>query len=157
MRACEHGDHPCPEGRIFCSIACEACELADCPAGEECAGVCNRSETNMTNTMQFGAALALAKIGHRIAREGWNGKEMFVAYMPGVVIPAEKVNERTRKFVPEGYLQVRRPYFFHNHPHPAALQPCSLPPNAVHSCRPLGKVALPLLLFQSSQVAAWHA
>lgn len=106
MRACEHGDHPCPEGRIFCSIACEACELADCPAGEECAGVCNRSETNMTNTMQFGAALALAKIGHRIAREGWNGKGMFVAYMPPVVIPAEKVNERTRRFVPEGDLNV---------------------------------------------------
>jgi hypothetical protein len=60
----------------------------------------------MTNTMQFGAALALAKIGHRIAREGWNGKGMFVAYMPPVVIPAEKVNERTRRFVPEGDLSV---------------------------------------------------
>ena len=60
----------------------------------------------MIDTMQFGAALALAKIGHRIAREGWNGKGMFVAYMPPVVIPAEKVNERTRRFVPEGDLNV---------------------------------------------------
>ena len=60
----------------------------------------------MIDTMQFGAALALAKIGHRIARDGWNGKGMFVAYMPPVVIPAEKVNERTRRFVPEGDLNV---------------------------------------------------
>jgi len=57
-------------------------------------------------TMQFGAALSLARIGHRITREGWNGKGMFVAYMPPVVIPAEKVNERTRRFVPEGDLNV---------------------------------------------------
>lgn len=36
----------------------------------------------MTNTMQFGAAIALAKIGHRVAREGWNGKGMFLFYVP---------------------------------------------------------------------------
>ena len=35
----------------------------------------------MNNTMQFGAALALAKIGHHIAREGWNGKGMFVFHV----------------------------------------------------------------------------
>ena len=60
----------------------------------------------MNNTMQFGTALSLARIGHRIAREGWNGKAMFVAFMPPVVIPTEKVNERTRRFVPEGDLNV---------------------------------------------------
>jgi hypothetical protein len=32
----------------------------------------------MIEAKQFGAALALAKIGHRIARKGWNGKGMFV-------------------------------------------------------------------------------
>jgi hypothetical protein len=58
----------------------------------------------MTNSMQFGTALSLAKIGHRIAREGWKG--MFVAFMPPVVIPSEKVNERTRRFVPDGDLNV---------------------------------------------------
>jgi hypothetical protein len=56
--------------------------------------------------MTFGTALALAKLGHRIARRGWNGKDMFVAYMPPVVIPADKVNERTRHFVPTGDLNV---------------------------------------------------
>lgn len=35
----------------------------------------------MISTMQFGAALALAKIGHRIAREDWNGKGMFVFHV----------------------------------------------------------------------------
>lgn len=35
----------------------------------------------MTNTMQFGTAVALAKIGHRIARAGWNGKGMFVFHV----------------------------------------------------------------------------
>ena len=32
----------------------------------------------MNDTMQFGTALSLAKIGHRVARAGWNGKGMFV-------------------------------------------------------------------------------
>lgn len=37
----------------------------------------------MIDTMQFGAALALAKIGHRIARDGWNEKGMFVFLVLG--------------------------------------------------------------------------
>lgn len=56
--------------------------------------------------MNISTALELAKRGHRIARKGWNGAAMFVAYMPPVVIPADKVNERTRVYVPEGDLNV---------------------------------------------------
>ena len=37
----------------------------------------------MTNTMQFGTAVSLARIGHRVARAGWNGKGMFVFLVAG--------------------------------------------------------------------------
>lgn len=38
---CEHGDHPAPEGKRFCSTACEECERADCDEDDECAGICD--------------------------------------------------------------------------------------------------------------------
>ena len=33
------------------------------------------------NGMPFGTALALLKIGRRVARRGWNGKGMFLLYV----------------------------------------------------------------------------
>lgn len=36
-----------------------------------------------TGRMSFGKALAIAKNGTPIAREGWNGKGMFVVYQKG--------------------------------------------------------------------------
>lgn len=39
--------------------------------------------------MDFGAALRNIKIGHRVARRGWNGRGMFVFLVPGSVF---KVN-----------------------------------------------------------------
>lgn len=36
-----------------------------------------------TDGMNFGLALEAAKLGHRIARRGWNGKNMSVAYQKG--------------------------------------------------------------------------
>lgn len=33
--------------------------------------------------LSFGEAVLLAKHGHKIAREGWNGKDMFVVYQKG--------------------------------------------------------------------------
>lgn len=33
--------------------------------------------------LSFSEALTLAKAGHKIAREGWNGKDMFVYWVPG--------------------------------------------------------------------------
>ena len=35
------------------------------------------------NAMNFGHALELLKDGHRVAREGWNGKGMFIFLVPG--------------------------------------------------------------------------
>lgn len=36
-----------------------------------------------TNGMPFGGALELLKLGYRVAREGWNGKGMWIALSPG--------------------------------------------------------------------------
>lgn len=42
---CEHGDHPAPAGRRFCSRACAECELAEHDASRgECAGLCGAGE-----------------------------------------------------------------------------------------------------------------
>jgi Protein of unknown function (DUF2829) len=56
--------------------------------------------------MTFGQALEALKAGERVARQGWNGRGMWIALMPAVVIAADKVNERTRRFVKEGDLNV---------------------------------------------------
>ena len=39
--------------------------------------------------LSFGEALILAKAGHKIQREGWNGKNMFVYYVPGGDYPSQ--------------------------------------------------------------------
>jgi hypothetical protein len=56
--------------------------------------------------MNFGQALDKLKEGARVARRGWNGKDMWIGLMAGTTINAEQVNERTRKHVPEGELRV---------------------------------------------------
>ena len=43
----------------------------------------------MEPTMNFGAALQALKNGQKVAREGWNGKGMFLFLVPGSVF---KVN-----------------------------------------------------------------
>lgn len=41
--------------------------------------------------MDFGCALRELKNGHRVARRGWNGKGMWLAYSPGIeALPADK-------------------------------------------------------------------
>lgn len=40
--------------------------------------------------MKFGEAIEQARNGHRIAREGWNGKNMYVYMTQGRMIPAEE-------------------------------------------------------------------
>jgi len=61
--------------------------------------------------MTFGHAIELAKTGHRIARAGWNGKGMFVVYLPGYLegILANEVTQQAFGYVgPE--LHKVRPY-----------------------------------------------
>lgn len=37
---CEHGDHSAPDGRRYCSTACEKCDATDPQPDGECANVC---------------------------------------------------------------------------------------------------------------------
>ena len=48
--------------------------------------------------MTFGEAIELAKQGKKIARSGWNGKDMFVYYQPGSKVHVHDVrSEALRK------------------------------------------------------------
>lgn len=38
--------------------------------------------------MDFGKALKNIKLGHKLSRQGWNGKGMFVYYVPANSYPA---------------------------------------------------------------------
>lgn len=68
--------------------------------------------------LTFGHAIEAAKKGRKIARRGWNGKNMFVVYMPPLQLPpyntqgtARKVNDRTAKFIGEDAPLDCQPYF----------------------------------------------
>jgi len=40
--------------------------------------------------MDFGMAMTEAKFGNKVQRQGWNGKNMFVFYIPEVIFRADK-------------------------------------------------------------------
>lgn len=61
---------------------------------------CNQPTTNDVHDTDFGWAIKQLKAGHKVARAGWNGKGMYLAFMPGFTIPAGMVNGRTAKYVP---------------------------------------------------------
>lgn len=71
-----------------------------------------------TDAMSFGHAVVALKSGHKVARAGWNGKNMFVALMPALKLPpfnsqapGAKVNDRTAKFIGEDTPLDSQPYF----------------------------------------------
>ncbi|TVL97172.1 MAG: DUF2829 domain-containing protein [Candidatus Brocadia sp. WS118] len=71
-----------------------------------------------TDAMSFGHAILAARAGAKIARAGWNGKNMFVALMPALKLPpfnsqepGAKVNDRTAKFIGEDTPLDSQPYF----------------------------------------------
>jgi hypothetical protein len=68
--------------------------------------------------MNFGQAIEQMKIGQKLTREGWNGKNMFVVLMPALKLPAHssqepgaKVNDRTAKHIGVDTPLDRQPYF----------------------------------------------
>jgi len=70
------------------------------------------------NEMTFGFAIEAAKQGKKIARFGWNGKNMFVAYMEPLFLPpfntqgtTRKVNDRTAKWIGKDEPLNCQPYF----------------------------------------------
>lgn len=71
-----------------------------------------------TDNLNFGLAIEAAKKGLKIARRGWNGKNMFVVYMPPLHLPPfntqgtnRKVNDRTAKYIGEDKPLDCQPYF----------------------------------------------
>lgn len=61
--------------------------------------------------MDFGQALTALKLGDRVARNGWNGKGMFVAFQPGYLDGVlANVNTAAAFGVSEGAKVVVRPY-----------------------------------------------
>jgi len=59
-----------------------------------------------TTGMPFGFAIEAAKQGHKIARAGWNGADMFAVYMSPMHLPpfnsqepGRKVNDRTARLI----------------------------------------------------------
>lgn len=46
-------------------------------------------------THDFGQAIRFMKAGHRVARLGWNGKGMFLYYVPGASYPAQRNKNAT--------------------------------------------------------------
>jgi hypothetical protein len=56
---CEHGDHPAPYGKRFCSIACEICDESESPLEVECAGLCRSLCTYCGNTKNNSACQRL--------------------------------------------------------------------------------------------------
>ena len=72
----------------------------------------------MEKLMTFGEAIASMKAGLKVAREGWNGKGMFVVLMPELKLPPHssqdpgaKVNDRTAKHIGVDTPLDSRPYF----------------------------------------------
>lgn len=71
-----------------------------------------------SNGMTFGHAIEVAKMGFKIARKNWNGKNMFVVYMEPLQLPpyntqgtSRKVNDRTAKWIGEDKPLNCQPYF----------------------------------------------
>lgn len=56
----------------------------------------------------FSVALSLLKMGERVKR---TNQDWFVCLMPNLHLPAERVNDRTRKFIGEGVDLNCKPYF----------------------------------------------
>lgn len=42
------------------------------------------------DAMSFGLAIEALKKGHKVARKGWNGKGMFLYYVPAAAYPAQR-------------------------------------------------------------------
>ena len=49
--------------------------------------------------MNFGQAIEALKAGKKVAREGWNGKGMWIALMPALYLDKGIINGRTRTHI----------------------------------------------------------
>lgn len=70
-----------------------------------------------TKEMTFGLAIEAMKKGYKVSRTGWNGKDMFIVYMPPLKLPPHnsqepgaKVNDRTAAHIGEDQPLDCQPY-----------------------------------------------
>jgi hypothetical protein len=49
--------------------------------------------------MNFGQAIESLKEGKKVARQGWNGKGMWIALMPALYLDKGVINARTQKHI----------------------------------------------------------
>jgi hypothetical protein len=69
------------------------------------------------DNLTFGLAIEAMKKGYKVARKGWNGKEMWIVLMPSLYLPPyntadtyRKVNDRTAKHIGEDKPLDSQPY-----------------------------------------------
>ena len=55
---------------------------------------CDNYSPQAYSEMSFGLAIEAMKKGHKVARKGWNGKNMWLCLMPAFTV--ENPNERTQ-------------------------------------------------------------
>lgn len=60
--------------------------------------------------LNFGEAIQALKDGKKVAREGWNGKGMWIALMPALYLDKDIINGRTKKHIGEGVDLDSQPY-----------------------------------------------
>jgi hypothetical protein len=48
------------------------------------------AKLHYSNTLTFGQALEASKRGHKVARKGWNGKDMWIYMTPGKTLDLSK-------------------------------------------------------------------
>lgn len=78
----------------------------------------NNHYDDLSSGISYGHALLLLELGYKLAREGWNGKGMFIVYMSGLKLPSAntevngpKVNARTAKYIGNDNELDSQPYF----------------------------------------------
>lgn len=52
--------------------------------------------------MNFGQAIEVLKLGHRVRRVGWNGKNMFIYLVSGSIRTADELRNEAKEHVAEG-------------------------------------------------------
>ena len=95
------------------------------PNTQECAGYVSWSPKDVAdrncrpiNGLTFGLAIEAAKLGKKITRKGWNGKNQWVVLMPALNLPpfscqepGPRVNDRTAKHIGPDTPLDSQPYF----------------------------------------------
>lgn len=62
---------------------------------------CSELETEFSETFSFGTAIEALKQGLKVARKGWNGKNMYLSLQEGSLIPKERARSGAAKCLAE--------------------------------------------------------